>query len=131
MPFTEANKLQVKRRAHFSCIICHQPFVEVHHIIPQAAGGTDDLENVHTCPADRVLGLFEQETGIEVQRIAKKVKQWFTEAATKAGWAGGRFVPEVQSAHGAGAILLNPLSVKITVNQIVIQLPKDGDDDEG
>jgi hypothetical protein len=83
------------------------------------------------CPADRVLGLFEQETGIEVQRIAKKVKQWFTEAATKAGWAGGRFVPEVQSAHGAGAILLNPLSVKITVNQIVIQLPKDGDDDEG
>jgi hypothetical protein len=45
MPFTEAIKLVAKRRAHFSCVVCRQPFVEIHHIIPQAAGGTDDLEN--------------------------------------------------------------------------------------
>ena len=45
MPFTEAIKLAVKRRAHFSCVVCHNPFVEVHHIIPQAAGGSDDPEN--------------------------------------------------------------------------------------
>ena len=45
MPFSEATKLEAKRRAHFSCVVCHQPFVEVHHIIPQAAGGSDDLEN--------------------------------------------------------------------------------------
>jgi HNH endonuclease len=45
MSFKEATKLEAKRRAHFSCIVCHQPFVEVHHIIPQADGGSDDLEN--------------------------------------------------------------------------------------
>lgn len=45
MPFSEATKLEAKRRAHFSCVICRQAFVEVHHIIPQAAGGSDDLEN--------------------------------------------------------------------------------------
>lgn len=45
MPFNEATKLEAKRRAHFSCVICHNAFVEVHHILPQAAGGSDDLEN--------------------------------------------------------------------------------------
>jgi HNH endonuclease len=45
MPFSEATKLEAKRRAHFSCVVCHQPFVEVHHILPQAAGGSDDLDN--------------------------------------------------------------------------------------
>ena len=45
MPFSEATKLEVKRRAHFACVVCHQPFVEVHHILPQAAGGSDDMDN--------------------------------------------------------------------------------------
>jgi HNH endonuclease len=45
MPFSEPAKLEAKRKAHFCCVVCHQPFVEVHHIIPQAAAGTDDLDN--------------------------------------------------------------------------------------
>ncbi|MEY2485491.1 MAG: hypothetical protein QOH39_1139 [Verrucomicrobiota bacterium] len=45
MPFSEATKLAAKRRAHFSCVVCHQAFVEVHHITPQADGGDDDLDN--------------------------------------------------------------------------------------
>lgn len=45
MPFTEATKLEAKRKAHFSCVVCHQPFVEIHHIVPQADGGVDDVEN--------------------------------------------------------------------------------------
>jgi len=45
MPFSEQTKLEAKRRAHFSCVICHQAFVEIHHIVPQAEGGSDDLEN--------------------------------------------------------------------------------------
>jgi hypothetical protein len=45
MPFSEARKLEAKRKAHFACVICHQWFVEVHHIIPQEHGGTDDIEN--------------------------------------------------------------------------------------
>lgn len=76
------------------------------------------------CPAERVLGLYEQGSGIKAQRIAKKVKEWFTDEAKKHGWVGCRFVPEVQSTHGAGAILLNPLSAKITVKHITLDLPE-------
>ena len=45
MPFSEATKLEAKRKAHFACVICHQPFVEVHHILPQEHGGNDDIDN--------------------------------------------------------------------------------------
>jgi hypothetical protein len=45
MPFPEPIKLEAKRKAHFACVICRQPFVEVHHIIPQAVGGPDTLDN--------------------------------------------------------------------------------------
>lgn len=45
MPFPEHIKFEAKKKAHFSCIICHKPFVEVHHIIPQHEGGSDALEN--------------------------------------------------------------------------------------
>jgi len=45
MPFSEDTKLEAKRKSDFTCVICHQPFVQVHHIIPQADGGPDDLEN--------------------------------------------------------------------------------------
>jgi hypothetical protein len=45
MPFSENIKLEAKRRSHFACAVCHQPFVEVHHIIPQEDGGSDDLDN--------------------------------------------------------------------------------------
>jgi len=45
MAFSEAIKLEAKRRADFSCVVCKQPFVEVHHIKPEAGGGPDTLEN--------------------------------------------------------------------------------------
>lgn len=45
MPFTESVKQEAKRRSDFCCIACRQPFVEVHHIIPQAQGGSNDLDN--------------------------------------------------------------------------------------
>lgn len=45
MPFTEQIKLEAKRRANFSCVACKQPFVEVHHIIPEAQNGPDTLDN--------------------------------------------------------------------------------------
>jgi uncharacterized CHY-type Zn-finger protein len=45
MPFSESVKLEAKCKAHFACVACHQPFVEVHHIIPQAQGGSDDIDN--------------------------------------------------------------------------------------
>jgi hypothetical protein len=45
MPFSEKVKLEAKRMSAFRCIICQEPFVEVHHIIPQEEGGTDTIEN--------------------------------------------------------------------------------------
>lgn len=45
MAFSEKVKLQAKRKSHFQCCICKEPFVEVHHINPQKDGGSDDLEN--------------------------------------------------------------------------------------
>jgi HNH endonuclease len=45
MPFPEHIKLEAKRKSDFQCCICKEPFVEVHHITPQAAGGSDDIDN--------------------------------------------------------------------------------------
>jgi hypothetical protein len=41
--FSEQVKLSVKKQAHFRCCLCHELFVEIHHIIPQSEGG-DDIE---------------------------------------------------------------------------------------
>ncbi len=52
MTFTESTKLAVKQRAHFACCLCHALGVEVHHIVPQAAGGSDDEDNAAPlCPS--------------------------------------------------------------------------------
>ena len=45
MAFPEKVKLEAKQRANFCCVVCRQPFVEVHHIKPQSKGGSDTIEN--------------------------------------------------------------------------------------
>ena len=52
MPFSEDVKLEAKRRAHYKCVLCHNPiFLEVHHIQPEAEGGSCTLENAAPlCP---------------------------------------------------------------------------------
>lgn len=45
MPFRETVKTEARRRADFRCVICHELWVEVHHIVPQADGGGDEIEN--------------------------------------------------------------------------------------
>ena len=51
MEFNEQQKLAVKRRAHFMCCLCHSPYVEVHHIIPEAEGGSNSEDNAAPlCP---------------------------------------------------------------------------------
>ena len=52
MPFPEALKLSVKRRSHLMCCLCHSLGVEVHHIVPQAEGGSDGEDNAAAlCPS--------------------------------------------------------------------------------
>ena len=45
MAFSKKTRLAAKKRSAFRCCICHKPFVEVHHIIPEEQGGADTLDN--------------------------------------------------------------------------------------
>jgi hypothetical protein len=47
MPFSETIKLEIKRKAHFTCCWCtdRDNKVDVHHIVPQAEGGPDTEGN--------------------------------------------------------------------------------------
>ncbi|MGQ0602419.1 MAG: HNH endonuclease [Anaerolineales bacterium] len=47
MPFSEAIKAKVQRKANFTCCWCldRQNKVDVHHIIPQSEGGPDTEDN--------------------------------------------------------------------------------------
>ena len=45
MSFSENVKIEAKKKAFFRCVVCHDTFVEVHHIIPQSEGGEDTLDN--------------------------------------------------------------------------------------
>jgi hypothetical protein len=52
MAFSEAQKVEIRKKAHLRCCLCHSMGVEVHHIVPQARGGTDDIENgAPLCPS--------------------------------------------------------------------------------
>jgi len=52
LSFSENTKLEVKRKSHFCCCICHTPGVEIHHIVPQADKGDDTFENAAPlCPS--------------------------------------------------------------------------------
>ncbi len=78
------------------------------------------------CTAERILALYNQATGKSAQRITKNVKMWFAEEAPKHGWAGGHFLPEVQSGHGAGCVLFTPpqqvnVSIKIKNTTLVLE----------
>ncbi len=46
MEFSEAVKLEAKRRSHYVCVVCRQTkFLDVHHILPQAEDGPATLDN--------------------------------------------------------------------------------------
>lgn len=45
MPFLESVKGKARKLAHYRCVVCHEPFVDVHHIIPESQGGANDLDN--------------------------------------------------------------------------------------
>lgn len=87
------------------------------------------------CPAERVLCLYNQDSGDTAARIAKKVRTWFRTQAHQAGWAGVHFVPEVQSNHGAGCVLWRSpqqLNLQVVVTKQTLVLVDETDaGDEG
>lgn len=52
MGFSEPLKNEVKKKAAFQCCRCRDIGVEIHHILPQKDGGTDDIDNAAPlCPS--------------------------------------------------------------------------------
>jgi hypothetical protein len=52
MSFAESLKETVRRKAHLRCCVCRSFGVEIHHIVPEAEGGPDVLENAAPlCPS--------------------------------------------------------------------------------
>lgn len=45
MAFTEKLKKEVRMKSDGRCVICHNPFVEIHHIKPQKENGPDTFDN--------------------------------------------------------------------------------------
>lgn len=84
------------------------------------------------CTAERILALYNQATGKSAVRIAKSVKKWFAAEAAKHGWAGGHFLPEIQSGHGAGCVLFVPpttVNVKVTIRATTLVLEAETGDE--
>ncbi|WP_426994233.1 hypothetical protein [Methylomonas sp. CM2] len=82
-------------------------------------------DNAVLCTSDRILSLYNQATGKDQKRITDPVKQWFSQEAQQNGWAGGHFLPEVQSGHGAGCVLFIPpkeinVEVKVTEKTLIL-----------
>lgn len=74
---------------------------------------------VAICPADRVLDLYNRANDAEAKRIGKTVRAWFTAEAHADGWDHVGFVPQVESEHGAGAVLIKKFgSAKDTLEAI-------------
>jgi hypothetical protein len=77
------------------------------------------------CPADRVINLYNQDSGSTAQRISKSVREWFFQRAHQEGWGGAHFLPEVQSQHGAGCVLWVgyrgvPQTIQVTQQTLIL-----------
>ena len=82
-------------------------------------------DNAVLCTSDRILALYNQSTGKSQRRITQPVKDWFAAEAKLNGWAGGHFLPEVQSGHGAGCVLFVPprevnVSIEVTEKMLIL-----------
>lgn len=84
------------------------------------------------CPAERILALYDQDSGDTAQRLAPKVKSWFRTQAYGKGWAGIHFMPAVQTNHGAGCAMWRPpqqVNVQVVVTKQTLVLVDDAGND--
>lgn len=56
-------------------------------------------------PAERVLALYNQETGSDAKRVSPKVQAWTKEAGHEAGFDGVVFTEDATPGQGRGCIL--------------------------
>jgi hypothetical protein len=51
MAFSEETKRTIRKKAMYKCCFCQSLDIEIHHIIPQKEGGSDDIDNgAPLCP---------------------------------------------------------------------------------
>ena len=45
MPFPESVKKEASEKAHYRCVLCHEFFIDIHHITPESEDGANTLDN--------------------------------------------------------------------------------------
>lgn len=98
MPFPEKIKLEVKKKAAFRCCRCQAIGVEVHHIIPEHEGGTDDAANAAPlcakCHSD--FGDNEQK-----HKEIREMRDWWYEKAESMFKSAPDYAPILQGIDSA------------------------------
>lgn len=81
MAFSESVKDEVSRKAAFRCCRCHQVGIEAHHIIPEAVGGSNDIDNAAPlCPNGHS---YFGDNPVKRAEIKKMRDWWYKVAASK------------------------------------------------
>lgn len=75
------------------------------------------------CPAERVLELYNQDSGKTAKRVSKSVRTWFEEEAYREGWTGVTFLPEVSTGHSSGCVMWKGFTPAQKVRYI-LRIPK-------
>ena len=76
----ELNRMrkQVRKRDDDRCILCMQPYQEIHHIVPRSAGGSNDLDNLcclcWKCHHTRAHGSNAKEIQKILQQLIRQKK---------------------------------------------------------
>jgi len=78
--FPESVKELVRRKAHFKCCRCHEIGVEVHHIIPQKNGGSNDFDNAAPLCAKCHDDFGDNPTK---RKTIKEMRDWWYEECEK------------------------------------------------
>lgn len=78
------------------------------------------------CTSQRIIALYNQAHGEERQKMTVVIKKWFAAQARQSGWAGGHFLPEIQTGHTAGCVLFTPptainVTVEVTKETLVLR----------
>lgn len=80
MAFSEALKIEVRKKTHLCCCLCKSLGVEVHHIIPQSENGTDTEDNAAPlCPScHEIYGL-----NLQKRKFIKEARDLWYEICKK------------------------------------------------
>jgi hypothetical protein len=93
--FSETLKRGVRRKAHFRCCLCQAVLVEVHHIVPEAEGGSDEEDNAAPLCASchEIYGANPTK-----RKFIREARDWWYETCAKRHAPGSDALAEVVEA---------------------------------